>query len=36
MGSEFYRTRKRGYRVAFDEIRKGKIPIVRDCNYITD
>ncbi len=35
MGSEFYRTRKKGYR-SFDEIRKGKIPIVRDCNYITD
>ena len=32
----FTEPEKRGYRVAFDEIRKGKIPIVRDCNYITD
>ena len=33
----FYRTpKKSGYRAAFDGIRKGKIPIVRDCNYITD
>lgn len=32
----FTEPEKRGYRAAFDEIRKGKIPIVRDCNYITD
>ena len=32
----FTEPEKRGYRVVFDEIRKGKIPIVRDCNYITD
>lgn len=32
----FTEPEKSGYRAAFDEIRKGKIPIVRDCNYITD
>ena len=32
----FTEPEKSGYRAAFDGIRKGKIPIVRDCNYITD
>lgn len=32
----FTEPEKSGYRTAFDEIRKGKIPIIRDCNYTTD
>ena len=32
----FTEPEKSGYRAAFDEICKGKVPIVRDCNYMTD
>ena len=33
---DFTEPEKSGYLTAFDEIRKGKVPIIRDCNYLTD